>query len=193
MTNAWFLLRSRGPFVALLPSDEAHSTPQNHALVTSEHLLDSAGAAGFRLRLGGGRFVPAAIRYTLLRVLRSTFPRSPTTDRSSMVQRFSARRGIRSLIRLFRTDARKRPVRRATSGSDNLPSRRNCAAVHRCGVRINLTFVFSSLRLRTLDTLRFNPFARSESRIVPSKASSARVHGRACSQHCGIPSECRFN
>lgn len=38
----------------------------------------AAGAAGFRLRLGGVRYAPAAIRYALLSALRSTFP---LTDR----------------------------------------------------------------------------------------------------------------
>jgi len=41
----------------------------------------AAGAAGFRLRFGGGRFAPAAIRQALLSVLRSTFPaRRPQTE-----------------------------------------------------------------------------------------------------------------
>jgi len=34
----------------------------NRALVTSEHPQSAAGAAGFRLRLGGGRCAPAAFR-----------------------------------------------------------------------------------------------------------------------------------
>jgi hypothetical protein len=41
----------------------------------------AAGAAGFRLRPGGGRYAPAAIRYALLSALRSTFPaRRPQTE-----------------------------------------------------------------------------------------------------------------
>jgi hypothetical protein len=35
--------------VALLPFDDAHSTPQIRALVTSGHPQCAAGAAGFRL------------------------------------------------------------------------------------------------------------------------------------------------
>ena len=41
------------------------------------------------------------------------------------------------------------------------------------------TLVFSLLRVRTHETLRFSRFANSASRILPSSASSAPVHGRA--------------
>src|SRR5204863_7481007 len=65
----------------------------------------------------------------------------------------------------------------------NCPSIRSCAEVQRLGVRVKRTFVFSFLRVRTHDRLRFSFLASSASRIVPSKASSSRVQGRACSQH----------
>ena len=61
VTNARFASLHGLP-VALLPFDDARSTPQIRALVTSEHLHCASNAAGFRLRLGGGRCAPAAIR-----------------------------------------------------------------------------------------------------------------------------------
>jgi hypothetical protein len=51
-----------GPPVALFPFDDAHSTTQIHALVTSKHLRNAASAAGFRLRLDDGRCASALIR-----------------------------------------------------------------------------------------------------------------------------------
>ena len=61
-----------------LPRDHARSTPQIRALVTSGHSQTAASAAGFRLRLGGGRCAPATIRYPLLS---ARAPLSPLTDR----------------------------------------------------------------------------------------------------------------
>jgi len=47
------LLRSKGCPSPRIPLDDARSTPQNRALVTSGNGL-AASAAGFRLWLGGG-------------------------------------------------------------------------------------------------------------------------------------------
>ena len=57
-----------------------HST--NRALVTSGHSPEAAGAAGFRLWLGGGTLCSGCV--SLGAALRPSlhFPRSPTTDRS---------------------------------------------------------------------------------------------------------------
>ena len=98
-----------------------------------------------------------------------------------------------SCIRLFRTDAKKRPERRAISVSGNRPSILNSGGVHRFGVRMKRIVVLSFLRERTLDTLRFNFLASSASRIVPNWASSAGIQARRFSQHCGIFNEWRFN
>jgi hypothetical protein len=50
------------------------------AVVTSEHPQCAASAAGFRLRVGGGRCAPAAFRYALLSALCSTGSFAPLAD-----------------------------------------------------------------------------------------------------------------
>jgi hypothetical protein len=61
VTNAQFAALHGLP-VAPYPSRRRPFHSTNRALVTSEHPQIAAGAAGFRLRLGGGRCAPAAIR-----------------------------------------------------------------------------------------------------------------------------------
>jgi len=65
------LLRSTGCPSPRIPLDDARSTPQNRALVTSGNGL-AASAAGFRLRLGGG--VALRLRSRRLFVSASLFP-----------------------------------------------------------------------------------------------------------------------
>ena len=84
VTNARFASLHGLP-VALLPFDDARSTTQIRALVTSLHGAKAAGAAGFRLWLGGGTLRSGCV--LLCASLRPPlhFPRSPTTDRSRIV------------------------------------------------------------------------------------------------------------
>ena len=56
------------------PLDHARSATQPRALVTSGHSLDAAKAAGFRLRLGGGRCAPCSDSLCAPLRLRSTSP-----------------------------------------------------------------------------------------------------------------------
>jgi len=70
VTNARFAALHRLP-VARLPLDDARSTPQNRALVTSGNGL-AASAAGFRLRLGGG--VALRLRSSRLSACASLLP-----------------------------------------------------------------------------------------------------------------------
>jgi hypothetical protein len=81
VTNARFA-SFHGLPAALLPFDDARSTSQIRALVTSGHPPSAAKAAGFRLRLGGGtfRYVSDSLCASLRPPLH--FPRSPTADRS---------------------------------------------------------------------------------------------------------------
>jgi hypothetical protein len=81
VTNARFAALHGLP-VAPSPSRRRPLHSAKRALVTSEHPQSAAGAAGFRLRLGGGTLrsgcdsPDASLRPSL------HFPRSPTTDRS---------------------------------------------------------------------------------------------------------------
>jgi len=68
------LPRSTGCWSSLSPSRPRSFRCANRAFVTSGNLAWAARAAGFRLRLGGDRFAPPAMRYALLSALRSTFP-----------------------------------------------------------------------------------------------------------------------
>jgi hypothetical protein len=72
VTNARFASLHGLP-VALLPFDDARSTTQIRALVTSGNGVATI-AAGFRLRLGGGRCAPAAFHYAFLSVSAPLFP-----------------------------------------------------------------------------------------------------------------------
>jgi hypothetical protein len=79
-----------------IPLDDARSTPQNRALVTSGNGL-AATAAGFRLRLGGG--VALRLRSSRLSVCAPLFPaRRPQTEALS---RFGGVRISEEVLKMF--------------------------------------------------------------------------------------------
>ena len=74
------LLRSTGCWFVPVPLSTApvplHKPGARHERASA----CAATAAGFRLRLGGGRCAPAAVRYALLSALRSTRSLAPLAD-----------------------------------------------------------------------------------------------------------------
>ena len=87
MTNARFCYAPRVAGSSLSPSRPHPFHFANRAHVTSEQPQCAASAAGFRLRLGGGRCAPAAFRYALLSALRSTRSVAPPADTQTEAER----------------------------------------------------------------------------------------------------------
>lgn len=89
VTNARFALLHGLPVGPVLPPTTP--VPLRKSVRSSRVGIrrNTASAAGFRLRLGGGRCAPAAIHYALLCAC-APLPRSPTADRSREVRNGSS-------------------------------------------------------------------------------------------------------